>query len=151
MSTAPYQRSYRRVRPKRQTYAAGYLPNPAAHLTDHGADPDPADLAWCIRRRWRVIYYSARYAAGQPLWQGAADFEAGMAQVLVLLSSGFDPISPLHAAPAVRPEDGPVDVRKDRICQLSGRVLRTEVRSTGLAGLVLHFVRSSVVGHEPEA
>ena len=69
MSTVPYQRSYRRVRPKRQTYAAGYLPNPAAHLTDHGADPDPADLAWCIRRRWRVIYDSARYAAGQPLWR----------------------------------------------------------------------------------
>ena len=44
MSRAPYQRSYRRVRPRRQTYAAGYLPNPAAHLTDQGADPDPEDL-----------------------------------------------------------------------------------------------------------
>jgi hypothetical protein len=115
MSTATYQRSYRRVRPKRQTYAAGYLPNSAAHLTDHGADPKPCDLAWCIRRRWRVLYYGARYAARQPLWQGVNAFDEGMAQVLVLLSSGFEPISPLHAARPVRSDDGPADVRKVRV------------------------------------
>ena len=71
-----------------------------------------------------MIYYSARYAAGQPLWQGAEDFEAGLAQVLVLLSSGFEPIPPVHAATAVRPEDGPADVRKDRVYQRSCRICR---------------------------
>jgi hypothetical protein len=127
MSTAPYQRSYRRVRPRRQKYAAGYLPNSAAHLTDHGADPEPRDLAWCIRRRWRVLYYGARYAAGQSLWQGAADFEASMAQVLVLLSRGFEPIPPLQTATTVRANDDPADGRQDRVHQLSGRVFRTPV------------------------
>jgi hypothetical protein len=122
MSRAPYQRSYQRVRPKPKIYAAGYLPNPAAHVTDQGADPEPGDLAWCIRRRWRVIYYSARHAAGQPLWQGVDEFVQNMARVLVLLSSGHEPIAPLHAAKTARPEDHPADGRKDRVYRLSCRV-----------------------------
>jgi hypothetical protein len=124
MSTAPYQRSYRRVQPKRHTYAGGYVANSAAYLTDHGADPEPRDLAWCIRRRWRVIYYSARYAARQPLWQGAEDFEASMAQVLRLLSSGFEPIPPLRVTTPNRTENDAADGRKDRVYQLSCRLYR---------------------------
>ncbi len=86
MGIAPYHRSYKRVRPGGGGQAAGYVPNPACHLTDQGADPDPADLGWCIRRRWRVIYYTARQAAGRPLWDGVDDFEILMADVLLRLS-----------------------------------------------------------------
>jgi len=124
MSRAPYQRSYQRVRTKPRSYAASYLPNPAAHVTDQGAEPNPGDVAWCIRRCWRVIYYSARHAAGQPLWRGVDDFVADMARVLVLLSSGYEPIPPLRSVPTVRPEDNPADGRKDRVYHLSCRVFR---------------------------
>jgi hypothetical protein len=123
MGIAPYQRSYQRTHPSQGvSQATEYLANPACHLTDQGAGPDPQDLAWCIRRRWRVIHYSARQAAGQPLWQGAGDFEAVMLSVLVMLSNGFKPIAPLRLPkPALR-QDGPADGRKDRVYQLSCRV-----------------------------
>jgi hypothetical protein len=121
---APYQRSYRRARSNKTAYAAGYLANPAARFTDQGADPDPTDLAWCIRRHWRVIYYSARHAAGRPLWLGVGDFEQDMARVLVLLSNGFEPIAPLCSAKAGRPDECPVDGRKDRVYQPACRIFR---------------------------
>jgi hypothetical protein len=124
MSIAPYQRSYRRLRPQQAAYAGGYLPNPAAHVTDQGAGPDPKDLAWCTRRKWRVIWYRARHNVGLPLWQGVDAFVEEMACVLVLLSSGFEPIAPLCSAKAVRRDERPSDGRKDRVYQLSCRVFR---------------------------
>jgi hypothetical protein len=123
MGTAPYHHSYQRVRPGGGARAARYVSNPACHLTDQGADPDPADLAWCIRRRWRVIYYSVRYAAGLPLWPGVDDFETVMADVLRMLSSGFEPIAPVRT-----PKAGDLtDVRRDRVYQLSCRIFRAPV------------------------
>src|SRR5712692_7384145 len=95
MGIAPYRRGYQRARPSGGVPAAGYLPNPACHWTDHGADPHPDDLAWCIRHSWRVIYYSARQAAGLPLWSGVDDFEVLMTDVLFRLSSAFKPIPPI--------------------------------------------------------
>jgi hypothetical protein len=127
MGIAPYHRSYQRARPGGGAQAAGYVPNPACHLTDQGADPDPADLVWCIRRRWRVIYYSARHAAGKPLWPGADDFEALMTDVLLRLSSTFEPIPPICSPKAARPENSPTDVRTGRVFQPSCRVFRTPV------------------------
>jgi hypothetical protein len=44
--------------------------------------------------------------------------------VLVLLSRGYEPIPPLHAAKAARPEDIPADGRKDRVYQISCRRFR---------------------------
>jgi hypothetical protein len=127
MGTAAYRRSYRRARKGGGVRAAAYLFNPASHLTDQGADPDPADLGWCICRRWRVIYYSARYAAGLPLWPGVDDFVVLMTDVLFRLSSGFEPIAPLRAPKAPLPEDRPIDPRKDRVYQPCGRIFRTPV------------------------
>ncbi len=127
MGMAPYRRSYRRARPGGGAQAPGYVPNPACHLTDQGADPDPADLGWCIRRRWRVIYYSARQAAGLPLWPGVDDFEVLMTDVLCRLSSAFEPIAPIRAPKVTRRESGPIDIRKDRVYQPSCRVFRTPV------------------------
>ncbi len=124
MRTAPYQHSYRRAR---RTGEARCLRNPACRLTDQGADPDPADLAWRIRREWRVLYYSARQAAGLPLWPGADDFEVVMTDVLVRLSSGFKPIAPIRTGAVVEPKDHPLDWRDERICQPSCRVFRTPV------------------------
>ncbi len=56
MGIASYHRVYRRALPTRE---AGCLRNPACRLTDQGADPDPGDLAWCIRRAWRVIHWGS--------------------------------------------------------------------------------------------
>jgi hypothetical protein len=86
-------------------------------------------LAWCLRRRWRVIYYTARQAAGQPLWQGVEDFEAAMTEVLLLISKGYEPIAPLRRARTTRPESGPSDGRlhRDRVYQPSCRVFRSLV------------------------
>ena len=122
MGIAPYHHSYKRVRESGGTQAADSVLNPASHLTDQGADPDPADLGWCIRRSWRVIYYSYRHAAGQPLWDGVEDFEILMADVLFRLSSAFEPIAPIRAPKLTGPECGPVDPRKDRVYQPSCRV-----------------------------
>ena len=124
MGMAPYNRSYQRAR---GAPAAGCVLNRACDLTDQGGNPDPADLAWCIRRRWRVIYYSARRAAGQSLWEGVDDFEVLMTDVLWRLSSGFEPIAPIRPPEAVKPEDRPADLREDRVYQLSCRVFRTPV------------------------
>src|SRR5260370_30447957 len=56
MGIASYHRVYRRALP---TGEAACLRNLACRLTDHGADPDPGDLAWCIRRAWRVIHWGS--------------------------------------------------------------------------------------------
>jgi hypothetical protein len=125
MALAPYQRTYRRARTLAGNCPSGYLPNPACHLTDQGADPDPADLAWCIRRRWRVIYYSARRAAGQPLWDGVDDFEALLGEVLLRMSSRFEPIQPAHSPESHR--SAPTDARKGRFYQPSCRILPAPV------------------------
>jgi hypothetical protein len=85
MDRVPHRYSYQRSRPAGKPPAAGYLANPACHWTDPGGDPNPADLVWCMCRRWRVNNYGARQAAGQPLWQGVDDFEAAMFEVLVQL------------------------------------------------------------------
>src|SRR5690349_8834395 len=113
MGRAAYRRSYRRTRNDGGVRADGYLFNPACHWTDQGADPHAVDLAWCIRRRWRVIYYRARHAAGLPLWPGVEDFVVLMSDVLFRLSSGLEPIAPIHALKAPLPEDSPPDPRKD--------------------------------------
>src|SRR5713226_2772764 len=124
MGMAPYHHSYRRARPRGE---APTLVNPACPLTDQGADPDPADLAWRIRREWRVLYYSARQAAGLPLWSGAEDFERFMTALLVRLSRGFKPIAPIRTEAVAEPEDDPEDWRDERIFQPSCRVFRTPV------------------------
>src|SRR5437870_5779818 len=112
MRTAPYQHSYQRAPPAGK---ARCLRNPACRLTDQGADPDPADLAWCIRHAWRVIHYGARHAAGLPLWSGAEDFERLMTAVLVRLSRGFKPIAPIRTEAVAAPEDDAEDWRDERI------------------------------------
>src|SRR5260370_5897721 len=56
MGIASYHRVYRRALP---TGEAACLRNLACRLTDHGADPDPGDLAWCIRRAWRLIHWGS--------------------------------------------------------------------------------------------
>ena len=127
MGIAPYHRSYQRARPSGATKTARYPRNPAGHLTDQGADPDPADLAWRICHEWRVIYYSARQAEGLPLWPGADAFEVVMAGILFRLSRGFEPIAPVHSREAAAPKDGPTDLRQERVYQPSCRVFRTPV------------------------
>ncbi len=122
MGMAPYHHSYRRARPSGEALT---LRNPACPLTDQGADPDPADLAWRIRREWRVLYYSARQAAGLPIWPGADDFEVVMTNVLVSLSSGFKPIAPIKTRAVIVPKDPALDRREDRINQPSCRLFRT--------------------------
>ena len=120
MGLAPYHRSYKRVRRGGETRAADSSRNPACHLTDRGADPQPADLGWCLRHAWRVLYYTYRHAAGLPLWDGVDDFEILMADVLFRLSSHFEPIVPIP-----RPQDAApptVDPRQDRVYQPSCRV-----------------------------
>jgi hypothetical protein len=102
-----------------------YLPNPAFHITAQGADPDVADLGWCIRRCWRVIYYSNRHDAGLPLWEGAAAFERLMAEVLTQLSGGFEPIAPVRVPEEAQPEDQLLDWRSERFKQPSCRIFRT--------------------------
>ena len=124
MGIASYHRIYRRALP---TGEARCLRNPACRLTDQGADPDPGDLAWCIRHAWRVLHYGARHAAGLPLWSGAEDFERLMTAVLVRLSRGFKPIAPVRTGAVVEPKDEPLDWRDERIYQLSCRVFRTPV------------------------
>ena len=131
MDRVPYRHTYRRSRPAGGPPAAGYLPNPACHWTDQGGQPDPADLAWCLRRCWRVLYYTARQAAGQPLWDGVEEFEAAMVKVLLLLTSAYEPIAPLRRAKTARQDGGPSDGRPDRVCQPSCRVLRTPVFPEG--------------------
>ena len=127
MASAPYQHHYQRARPATRAPAAGYLPNPACQWTDQGGDPDPADLGWCIRRHWRVIYYSARHAAGLPLWDGVDDFEVLMTDVLWRLSSAFSPIGPLGSAELAAAEEPSSDVRKQRVYQPSYRIFRAPV------------------------
>jgi hypothetical protein len=127
MGSAPYHHRYQRARPGGGPPAAGYLPNPACHWTDQGADPDALDLAWRIRREWRVIYYSARRAAGLSLWTGVDDFEAVMTDILCRLSSGFKPIEPVRSREGTVPKDEPIDRREERIFQPSCRVYRAPV------------------------
>jgi hypothetical protein len=121
---AAYRRSYRRTHKKSGVRAAGYLFNPAHHWTDQGAAPHAGDLAWCIRRRWRVIYYTWRYAAGLPLWDGVDDFLVLMSDVLFRLSSGFAPIAPVHTSNAPLTDGRAPDPRTGRVYQPSGRVFR---------------------------
>ena len=97
MGKSPYHRYQPRGRAGAGPPARGYLSNPASGLTDQGADPEPVDLAWRIRHEWRVIYYTARYAAGLPIWPGADDFELLMTDVLFRLSSAFKPIPPIRS------------------------------------------------------
>jgi hypothetical protein len=72
-----------------------------------------------------VIYYSARHAADQPLWEGVDDFEAAMIEVLLQLSNPYEPIAPLRPAKVVPRESGPSDGRGGRFRQPSCRVFRT--------------------------
>jgi hypothetical protein len=106
---------------RRSKRAARYLPNPACRITGQVAEPVPDDLGWCIRRRWRLLYYAYRHAAGLPLWDGAKEFERLMALVLGQLSRGFEPIAPLCVA---RPEDPMFDPRTERLQQSSCRTFR---------------------------
>jgi len=101
------------------------LGNPALRLTAQGGDPDAADLGWSIRRRWRVLYYAYRYAAGLSLWSGAGDFEELMAEVLAQLSRGFEPIAPVRLPEQTRPDNQPLDARAERFQQPSCRVFLT--------------------------
>jgi len=119
MRNAPYQRDYKRSPRRSGPHADGYISNPACHLTDQGADADPTDLGWCICRRWRVIYYSYRHAAGLPLWDGVGDFLVLMKDVLLRLGSGFEPIAPIRSPPPRRHER---DRRSERVYQSSGRI-----------------------------
>ncbi|HLJ93742.1 MAG TPA: hypothetical protein VKU02_11190 [Gemmataceae bacterium] len=119
MKKAPYHRTYRRARP-------GSRANPACHLTDQGADPRPIDPAWCIFHAWRVIYYSARHAAGLPIWSGVEDFEFVMIEVLCRLSRGFKPIPPVSSRRVAMSHEQ-TDGREDRIYQASCRVFRAPV------------------------
>jgi hypothetical protein len=96
-----------------------YVSNPASLYTDQGANALPMDLRWSIHREWRVIYYAYRHAAGLPLWEWAEDFIALMAEVLCRLSSGSEPIAPVHSPPAGEPERDP---RRQRVYQLSCRI-----------------------------
>ena len=105
--------------------ASHYLVNPAFPITDQGGDPDAADLGWCIRRRWRVIYYSYRHDTGQPLWNGGEDFLRLMAEVLAQLSRGFEPIVPLRVPEPAQPEDQLRDSRSERFQQPSCRIFLT--------------------------
>ena len=127
MAIASYHRYHERSRAGGGPPATGYLPNPACYLTDQGATPEARDLAWCIRRRWRVIYYSFRRAAGKPLWDGVDDFDVLMTDVLLTLSSGFEPIAPIRSAAVAAADQEAMDARKDRYRQLSCRVFRTPV------------------------
>jgi hypothetical protein len=102
-----------------------YLTNPASCVTYQGNDPDPGDLGWRIRRRWRVIYYGYRNAAGLPLWQGARDFERLMAGILARLSRGFEPIAPFSLSRPVQPDQPQLDPRSERFQQESCRIFRT--------------------------
>jgi hypothetical protein len=105
--------------------ATRYMANTALRITDQRGDPDAADLGWCIRRRWRVIYYTYRYAAGLPLWSGAGDFEQLMAEVLIQLSRGFEPIPPVRLPEQARAVEQPLDPRAERFQQPSRRVFLT--------------------------
>jgi hypothetical protein len=122
MGKAPYQHSYQRDRLGCEAESADLVPNSAHHLTDQGAGPDPADLGWCIRRAWRVLYYSHRQAMGQPLWDGVDDFEILMADVLLRLSSAFEPIAPIHKAQETKDQKEDIDARDERVYQASCRV-----------------------------
>jgi hypothetical protein len=102
-----------------------YLINPAFGYTHQGADPDAADLGWCIRRRWRVIYYAYRHTAGLPLWSGADAFERLMAEILCRLTRGLEPIAPLPKPVKDRPEDQLLDARSERFQQPLCRIFRT--------------------------
>jgi hypothetical protein len=119
MRNAPYHRSYERTPRTTDSHAGRYVSNPACHFTDQGADADPTDLKWQIHRRWRVIYYTYRHAAGLPLWDGVDDFIVLMADVLSRLSRGFEPIAPIHSPPPGRRER---DRRAERVYQSSCRV-----------------------------
>jgi hypothetical protein len=127
MGKAPYQRSYQRGRPADEAQAADSVPNRARRLTDQGADPDPADLGWCIHRSWRVIYYAYRHAAGLPLWDGVDDFEILMADVLLRLSSAFEPVAPSRTSHNASEEKEFFDARAERVYQPSCRVYPTPV------------------------
>jgi hypothetical protein len=126
MNTAPYRHSYERLLAASGIPVARHVPNVACCLTDRGADHVPEDLGGCIRREWRVIYYSARRAAYLPLWAGADDFEVLMTVVLMRLSQGFKPILPIQSG-AAAPEDDTMDWREERIFQPSCRVFRWPV------------------------
>src|SRR5690242_12332245 len=121
MSLAPYHHSYKRLRADEATLATP-RPNPAADLTDQGAEPEPADLAWSICHAWRVVYYAYREAAGLPLWDGVEKFEIVMAGILFRLSRDFEPIEPIPRPQPDTPPVGPVDPREDRVYQPSCRV-----------------------------
>jgi hypothetical protein len=88
-------------------------------------NPEPDDLGWCIRHRWRVIYYAYRHAANLPLWSGALAFERLMAGILCQLSRGFEPIEPIRLPQPTRPEDQPFDGRSERFQQSSCRIFPT--------------------------
>lgn len=102
-----------------------YQGNPAFEFTDHKGDRDAGDLSWCIRRRWRVIYYAYRHTAGLPLWSGVDDFERLMAEMLCRLTHGLEPIAPLPRPKAAPPPDQPRDARSARYQQPSCRILLT--------------------------
>lgn len=126
MALVPHKHSYQRVRRDGSAHA-GPSGNPASNLTDHGGEPRPADLGWCTRRRWRVIYYAYRHATRQPLWEGAEDFVSLMAEVLSRLSNRFEPIDPVSSRTPDAGTEGAVDPRRERVSQPSLRVYPTPV------------------------
>src|SRR5437763_1166458 len=87
----------------------------------HPAD-GPADLGWCIRRQWRVLYLSYRHAVNQPLRLGMEEFEMLMGDVLWRLCSALTPAGPPRRLEFAIPEEDVTDVRHERVYRPSGRV-----------------------------
>jgi len=125
MVPSPSESPYECARSGQTKRGQRYLPNPAFEITDQGGDPDVADLGWCIRHEWRVIYYCYRQDAGLPIWTGAHDFVRMMAEVLAQLSRGFEPISPVPRPEQAEPEDQLLDPRSERFQQPSCRIFDT--------------------------
>ena len=123
MAKAPNSRPYKRGPRGLGRPVGRYVPNPAGHLTNQAADPEPDDLAWQIRRTWRVIFYTARQSAGQPLWGEARDFEWVMSEVLLQLSWDFEPVEPPRRTKVAPARGRPADPFPNR-----GRTLRSSTR-----------------------
>jgi hypothetical protein len=122
MASVPNRRRSKRARGAHGEAPVGrYIVNPGSNVTNQGSDPDPADLAWCIRRQWRIIYYTWRANEEGDLWTGAGDFEVLMLDALLRLSSAFKPISPVRRR-AVIAKDSPKDWRQDQLVEPASSV-----------------------------
>lgn len=96
MFLVPYKDTHKRVRCHGRAHT-GPFRDPAGLLASQGGDLYSAELVRCICRRWRVLYYDYRHAAGLPLGEGAEEFEVAMADVLVRVSSALEPPCPVHS------------------------------------------------------